>query len=147
MGKSNWWYRFRLFFNNRIAEPIHAHIRKVLDVPSHAELIEYELRLNHARSTFLQSVETAEEMLLGREEALHRFMTQVDSKLSNLKEMDVRVRRREESAARIQSSMEEAASKTTLAIYDASERLLQVQDLLRKIKEYEEKRVKEKEAQ
>ena len=135
----SWFQKVLTFLNNRIAEPIHAHIRKVLDVPSNAELLVTERYMANTQSNFLHTVETVEAMLEGREQALHRTMTRIESKLHDMQELDKRV-------LSLHSEAERVAGSVTVAASDAVVALAQIQDLLREVKAYEQKKVKDYEA-
>lgn len=135
-----WLSRIWLFFNNRVAEPIHAHIRRVLNVPSWQELDARELRLQHAESTFLFHVESAEKMLLGREEAIHRLMTQFENRT---RAGEDRIDSLREQATKLYHEAEHVASEVTIAASDATVQLSQVMQLLRQVQEYEKKKAKE----
>lgn len=135
-----WLSRIWLFFNNRVAEPIHAHIRRVLNVPSWQELDARELRLRHAESTFLFHVESAEKMLLGREEAIHRLMTQFENRTQSV---EGRIDSLRSQAVTLYQEAEHVASEVTITASDATVQLSQVIQLLQQVREYEKKKAKE----
>lgn len=124
---THWLSRLWILLNNRIAEPIHAHIRKVLNVPSRSELQEQESRMAWAQSTFLQHVESAEAMLSRREQALNRKAYLIENKLQDLHRLEERI-------GRLHTEAESVASQVTVTASDAVVQLRQVIELLRDIK-------------
>jgi len=142
----NWLNRLWLFFNNRVAEPIHAHIRRVLNVPSWQELEHKKQSILFAESEFLKHVEEAESRLAERENRVSVLLAQADNAVWEARRTVERLQGIESSVKRLYSEAEHVASEVTVAASDATVQLSQIIRLLRQVQEYEKKKAKEYEA-